>query len=176
MVRIEWEKSTTITMLLLTACAGQTTYLCPSSQQQVISSSAGRIISSTSLNDTQYSSVARCTWLIAPAQGGAITLSFEQFQTESNRDILRLYSCGDILCNSQTEISGSPFSGFSLPPTKTFYTGVVKIVFTSDISLEYLGFKASFFVTAISTSTSKAANYQTTSSTIEIMQTRNAKR
>ncbi len=85
-----------------------------------------------------YSDSENCDFLIDNC-GTSITLTFSQFQTEGCCDYLRVYDGPDengILLLTQ--------GGSSIPSPVTAYSGKMYIKFTSDGSVSYAGFSASW--------------------------------
>jgi hypothetical protein len=90
-----------------------------------------------------YENNAICEWLIAPPNAAQITLTFTQFVTQSILDVLTVYQCTDIGCQTPqqlAELSGT----YPTSQKLTSNTGFLKIVFISDGSITYDGFGASW--------------------------------
>jgi hypothetical protein len=88
-----------------------------------------------------YQNDAKCEWVIASTLGQLITISFTEFQTQAGYDFVKLYQCTDIGCQTSqplAELSGT----YSTTQAVTSYTGFMKVVFTSDRSINYGGFTA----------------------------------
>ncbi|PKP37810.1 MAG: hypothetical protein CVT98_05680, partial [Bacteroidetes bacterium HGW-Bacteroidetes-15] len=81
------------------------------------------------------------TWTIAPQNATAITVNFTVFDVEAGFDFLYIY---DGATTAAPQISGSPFSGTSLPPTFTSSTGALTFRFTSDGATVRPGFVANY--------------------------------
>jgi hypothetical protein len=82
--------------------------------------------------------------MIAPPQATLITLSFTMFSIQAEKDIVKVFQCIDVACLQQqqlADLSGWHSSGSQVV---TATTGFMKVVFTSDASVNYDGFKASW--------------------------------
>ncbi len=88
---------------------------------------------------SNYTDNLDCSWLIRPANGGRITLSFSRFSTESCCDAVTVYDGATI--NSQ--ILGT-FRGSSIPAAITSSGGVMLVRFTTDGSSTSTGWAASY--------------------------------
>jgi hypothetical protein len=100
--------------------------------------------SSKSFNDgsgySYYWNNSDCAWLIQPPEGNKIILSFSEFSTEVNKDIVCVYdgvSASDPLLGS--------FSGHNLPPTLTAESGSMYITFVTDSINQDNGWTASYY-------------------------------
>ena len=90
-----------------------------------------------------YANGAYCEWVIAPAQASVITLRFAELSTQAGTDFIRVFQCTDAACSDQqqlVELSGL----YSAPQVLSSSTGFMKVVFTSDKSVNYDGFNASW--------------------------------
>jgi len=87
--------------------------------------------------DGSYSNSQACSWTIST--GSAITLSFSQFNTETNYDYVKVY---DGTSNSGA-VLGS-FHGSSVPSAVTARSGSMFVEFTSDGSVVNPGFVATW--------------------------------
>ena len=87
--------------------------------------------------DGSYSNSQACSWTIST--GSAITLSFSQFNTETNYDYVKVY---DGTSNSGA-VLGS-FHGSSVPSAVTARSGSMFVEFTSDDSVVRDGFVATW--------------------------------
>ena len=81
--------------------------------------------------------------MIAPPAASVISLTFNEFSTQPGKDFVRVFQCTDIGCSEQqllAELSGmySNVQGFAST------TGYMKVVFTSDGSVNYDGFNAAW--------------------------------
>ena len=86
-----------------------------------------------------YSSSQNCSWLIQPTGGGAITINFTSFSTESGYDYLRVYDGN----SSSSPLLGT-YSGSSLPPSLTSSGSSLYLRFTSDGSITRSGFELNY--------------------------------
>jgi hypothetical protein len=92
---------------------------------------------------SNYLSNANCTWIIAPPAVLAISIRFTELSTQLNKDFVRVFQCSDVACTQQqllAELSGV----YTMPQDVTSSTGYMKVVFTSDSSVNYDGFNASW--------------------------------
>jgi hypothetical protein len=90
-----------------------------------------------------YANNANCEWMIAPDGAGQVSISFTVFQTQSLFDYVRIFQCSDTVCTQQLQLS--ELSGmYSSVKTVNSATGFMKIVFTSDGSISFGGFNASW--------------------------------
>ena len=81
--------------------------------------------------------------MIAPLQASVVTLRFTELSTQSGKDFLRVWQCTDAACSEQqqlVELSGL----YSTPQVVSSATGFMKVVFTSDLALNYDGFNVSW--------------------------------
>jgi hypothetical protein len=91
----------------------------------------------------KYPDNANCTWIIAPPAVAAISIRFTELSTQLNKDFVRVFQCSDVACTQQlllAELSGV----YTTPQDMTSSTGYMKVVFTSDSSVNYDGFTASW--------------------------------
>jgi hypothetical protein len=87
--------------------------------------------------------MATCEWMIAPHGASGIVLSFDELSTQPGVDIICLYQCMDISCSQEQKLA--ELSGlYDTPQAVISDTGYMKVVFTSDGSINYDGFKASW--------------------------------
>ena len=105
----------------------------PSSSSAPCSSTQTLTAASGSFSDGpgNYGDNANCEWFIS---GSGITLSFSGFGTESGYDFVRVY-------DGSTQLGS--FSGSSVPAPLTS-SGSMRVVFTSDGSVQDTGFTASY--------------------------------
>ncbi len=79
--------------------------------------------------------------MIAPAAASMITLCFTELSTQPGVDIIRVFRCTDIACSQQQQLA--ELSGlYSTPQAVTSTTGYMKVVFRSDGSISFDGFRA----------------------------------
>jgi hypothetical protein len=92
---------------------------------------------------SNYANSANCEWIIAPPMSTLINISFNELSTQTGKDFIRVFECTDVACSQQkllAELTGWYFT----PPYVTVTTGFIKVVFTSDATLSYQGFTASW--------------------------------
>lgn len=103
---------------------------------------------SDSFNDgsgiDNYINNQQCTWYIAPPCASSVTLSFTEFDTESNFDGVIVY---DDLYG--TNLLGA-YTGNTIPSNITSNTGEMLVFFVSDYSTSLGGFNASYTSTGTS--------------------------
>ncbi len=105
-------------------------------------------------SDTQnYLPDTNCSWLIQPANGGTITLTFISFDTELDSDFLEVYDGADATATQLFSQSGS-----SIPSPVTSSGASLFVQFTSDDGVEAAGWDASY-----STQTTSGATIYTVS-------------
>jgi hypothetical protein len=95
------------------------------------------------LSQKSGSNNSSCTWMIAPLGALAISIRFTELSTQLNKDFVRVFQCSDVACSQQqllAELSGM----YTTPQDVTSSTGYMKVVFTSDSSVNYDGFTASW--------------------------------
>jgi hypothetical protein len=83
--------------------------------------------------------------MIAASGDLLVTLVFTEFSTQPGKDLVRVFQCTDIGCSEQqllAELSGTYTSAQALSST----TGYMKVVFTSDGSVNYDGFTATWMI------------------------------
>ena len=78
-----------------------------------------------------YDNNEEMTIIIAAPADSLITLTFFWFMVEHNYDFVQIYSCKNETC--QNPILISSFSGYSVPAAQYSSTGVMQIVWTSDV-------------------------------------------
>ncbi len=82
-----------------------------------------------------YQNQTTCLWLIQPADGGEITLKFNDFDTEADHDFVTVYDGSEKI---------GEFSGSELPPDVVAVSGVMTVVFSTNSSITAQGWSASF--------------------------------
>jgi hypothetical protein len=105
----------------------------------VLTASSGYL--SDGSGSSGYSNNANCEWTIAPPDAKRITLYFSEFCTQPHKDFLRVFDCTDVSCSQQqqlAELSGTSVASKTIMST----TGFMKVVFTSDESVNCRGFTA----------------------------------
>jgi hypothetical protein len=81
--------------------------------------------------------------MIAPPAALQITIQFTAFSTQPINDVVRVFQCSDVYCSRQqqlAELSGTYLS----TQVMTSATGYMRVVFTSDDSINQQGFTASW--------------------------------
>ena len=84
----------------------------------------------------KYGNGIDCRWLISSTVGSNLTLTFLDFETESSRDIVKVYDGKNIYGKLLSTYSGS-FRSFSFDST----TNDIYLRFTSDSYTTYRGFR-----------------------------------
>ena len=96
-----------------------------------------------------YMDYTSCSWLIQPSTTAAsITLSFSSFSTESGYDYVEVYQG----TGTSGTLLGS-FSGSSIPSSITATGSSMYVTFTTDGSVTYQGWNASYTSVALCTAT-----------------------
>ena len=81
--------------------------------------------------------------MIASTSEWLVTLSFTEFSTQPGKDVVRVFQCADVLCTLQQQLA--ELSGmYTATQTLTSTTGYMRVVFTSDSSVNFDGFNASW--------------------------------
>ena len=75
--------------------------------------------------------------MIAPTDANMVQISFSQFNTQKDADVMHVIQCSDLECSTQLELAA--LSG-SLSYTLASGTGFMKVRFTSDSSITGTGF------------------------------------
>jgi hypothetical protein len=81
--------------------------------------------------------------MIAPYGADSVTIKFSAFSTQPRNDIVAVFQCSDLYCSQNqqlAELSGTYPNIYTI----TSLTGYMKVVFTSDGSITYDGFVASW--------------------------------
>lgn len=86
-----------------------------------------------------YGANLDCQWLIQPASGQAVRLTFTAFSTESGYDIVRIYDGA----TPSARLLGA-YSGTSLPPAVQSSGGVILVRFTTDGSVAGSGWTMNY--------------------------------
>jgi hypothetical protein len=90
-----------------------------------------------------YSNSASCEWLITQLGAVKITILFNEFSTQPDRDFVRVFQCIDKYCSQQQQIA--QLSGtYPVVQSVTSSTGFLKVTLTTDSSSSYDGFTASW--------------------------------
>ena len=81
--------------------------------------------------------------MIAPTNASFILITFTELSTQPGKDFVRVFQCADVSCSQQQQLA--ELSGlFSTQQAVTSTTGYMKVVFTSDGSVNYDGFNATW--------------------------------
>lgn len=123
-----WDASYTSTTAPPVYCNGNTT----------LTAASGSF--SDGSGSSNYSDNSNCTWLIQPPAATSITLTFNTFNTEAGQDFIKVYDNS----SSPPTLIGS-YSGGSIPSPVVLSSGGAMIVeFTTNNSIQDLGFSASY--------------------------------
>jgi len=76
--------------------------------------------------------------MIAPTDANMVAISFSQFNTQRDADVVRVIQCSDLECSTQLELAA--LSGSLSYTTLVLGTGFMKVRFTSDSSITGTGF------------------------------------
>jgi hypothetical protein len=88
-----------------------------------------------------YSSGADCEWLIVQSSAFQIILSFTEFSTQKDSDVVQVLECYSMNCSDSRQLA--QLSGTYL--NKQVFlasTSIMKVTFTSDESITGSGFSA----------------------------------
>lgn len=88
---------------------------------------------------SDYGNNLACSWVINPGNALSITLSFTEFNTQVDRDFVRVYDGAD----ASAPLLGA-FSGDSIPDTLIAQTGIMFIEFSTDSAGVASGWKANY--------------------------------
>ena len=108
-----------------------------------------------------YANNNNCKWLISPAGVASITLTFENFNTISGKDLVKVYDGSD-----ETAPLLGTFSGSTIPSPVTSTGGSMFIVFTSDASGTAPGWFANYTSVMPIFCTSTGTTYITSSGAV----------
>jgi Zn-dependent metalloprotease len=111
-------------------------------QSTAMTSNSGSIYDSGGPNGN-YTNNENCSFLIDPC-GTNLQLTFSQFDIEYSYDYLSIYDG----TNSAAPLIGS-YTGNAIPPVANSTSGSLFLVFTSDYSIFYTGFAASWTSTPV---------------------------
>jgi hypothetical protein len=96
----------------------------------------------TGSDATGYANNANCEWMLAPAGAVKVVLHFSSFDTQKNKDFVRVFECQSIDCQEPKQLV--ELSGLNLGPKDIVAnSGFMKVSFTSDSSIAASGFQAS---------------------------------
>lgn len=107
------------------------------SGKQTITSNSGTFNDRTS--GETYGDNLDCRWLIQPANGRRVTITFSRFSTEQNVDFVTIYDGATV----NDRVLGR-FSGSSLPMSVTATGGVALLRFTSDAFVGFNGWAVNY--------------------------------
>jgi len=93
--------------------------------------------------DFYYQNGSTCMWYIQPEAATTITLTFLEFDTEEDTDLVKIY-------NASTNTLLETFSGNEIPPQLIVETDKIMIAFTSNSSVTKQGWKAWYTVDDVS--------------------------
>eukprot|EP00960_Hanusia_phi_P003329 97857-Hanusia_phi.AAC.1 len=93
---------------------------------------------------TNYADNSDCTWIIAPQGASNVTLTFDLFQLETGYDYVSLYSCTSIDCSYPYWLADLTGYLDEIDQPVTSPTGIMQVVFTSDESVDWRGFCATW--------------------------------
>ena len=81
--------------------------------------------------------------MIAPPGALFITIQFTNISTQASKDIVQVFQCSDTSCTQQQLLADlSGMYAYKSNEAIISTTGFMKVVFTSDSSLNYDGFTA----------------------------------
>src|SRR5450631_263594 len=86
-----------------------------------------------------YADNSNFTQTICSSSANCVSLTFSSFSIESGFDFLTIY---DGPSTSSPQVAGSPFTGSTSPGTITCSSGCMTLVFTSDFSVNDIGWIA----------------------------------
>ena len=95
--------------------------------------------------NSNYGNKEDCWWLIS-APGGAISVSFSSFNTQSCCDYVSIYRCDTATCDGSSERILREAGTLSPSNVYSSSTGFLKVTFTSDSSSTRSGFTAEWSV------------------------------
>ncbi len=93
--------------------------------------------------DFYYQNGTTCMWYIQPEAATTITLTFLEFDTEEDVDLVRIY-------NTATNTLLETWSGSEIPPQLIVETDEIMIAFTTNASVTHQGWKAWYTVDNVS--------------------------
>jgi len=97
--------------------------------------------------DFYYQNGSTCMWYIQPEAANTITLTFMEFDTEADADLVKIY-------NASTNTLLETFSGNVLPPPLVVETDKIMIAFTTTSNATLQGWKAWYTVDDVSVNAS----------------------
>jgi hypothetical protein len=99
--------------------------------------------------NNNYDNDLNVSYTICSSTGGPFTLTFTQFNTETNWDVLRIYNGTSALA----------YSGNTIPPPVTSMGNCITLVFKSDYSFNYSGFVATITCGTVNSCQTYNQNY-----------------
>ena len=90
-----------------------------------------------------YANSANCEWMIAPPGALQVTITFANVSTQTRNDVVRVFQCTALDCSEQLQLA-ELFGLHFMTQTITSTTGFMKVAFTSDSTVNYDGFSASW--------------------------------
>ncbi|MBU3926340.1 MAG: C10 family peptidase [Bacteroidetes bacterium] len=82
-----------------------------------------------------YHNASTCMWMIAPPGVQLIELQFDTFDTEANFDVVTIYDGNEVI---------GEFSGNEIPPKLSATSGILFVVFTSNMEITAPGWTATY--------------------------------
>jgi hypothetical protein len=89
-----------------------------------------------------YRNASTCKWKIMPAGASSVTLMFNDFKTEQNKDIVKIYDLG-----SNTLLAAYSGDSDTLPEPVTASSGKMLVLFQTNNSARDAGWEASYSIT-----------------------------
>jgi hypothetical protein len=90
-----------------------------------------------------YSANSDCSWIIAPIRATSVTITFDSMELESGYDFIDIFSCAEVYCDRDKTIWIAKISGTETG-SYTVSTPYMLVKFTTDFSVQYGGFSASW--------------------------------
>jgi hypothetical protein len=94
-------------------------------------------------NAALYTNSANCEWMIAPPGALQVTIRFTSVSTQTRTDVVRVFQCSDLAC-LQPQLLAELFGFHFMAQTITSTSGFMKVAFTTDSSVNYDGFNATW--------------------------------
>jgi hypothetical protein len=99
--------------------------------------STGVLADGSDTND--YNNSTFCRWLIEPSNAYPVRIYFDSFDTESNKDFVKIYDT-----DHSPAILLANYSGHNIPPSVTSNSGKMSIIFTSSSGQTFGGWSAHY--------------------------------
>jgi len=116
-----------------------TTYYAPYCKtNKIITKSSGTV--SNGSQGSYYWNDTDCDWLISPDTAEKIILTFNKFYTEADKDFVSIYDG----TTTSAPLLGT-YSGHNIPPVLQANSGKMLIVFTSNETVQDLGWDATYY-------------------------------